>query len=562
MSPTGAVPIQKPGDGVQLSSSLVSEDDKNIHTTKESEDAVVSGMNYSVDDNLLEITNRNGTARNDQVCLVKVAIRKSDDAMKVADESKKTEVSDRNCADLEGFRSKPIGHADHDADKACEVVIPSKPVYSDCSTTAECTDASNRRAHNGVISMIETEADAKSGAAAVECGNVLTECCTSVNANDQHCSGEISNTVEWLINLAANCQDSSDSVEKDDGSHGSSFSKCHRVTMSAVVEKINGPAHVVTSAAMPSSSSTLGEAVCLRTEEETDRTLQKSAERTADSLTCKAEKGIHEVLPSSSKPSCLSPSTSFRKRSPCRLGAKRHHPIDDEGGPSRTYSRHTEACKEGVSQLKNDSDIMHKSSNGIVGESSGRNSVNDSALSDEDDDEEEEEEDFLNAYAVYGRPPRSMRASMLVERMWQQGFTPRQILSELLPRAVISADIEDADIIQIINGIIDNDRPARFTLHHYCKFGDAVQLFKERKHILILSGAGISVSCGIPDFRSRDGIYARLRVEYPDLPEPSSMFDINYFNQNPRPFFEFAKVCWNPCFNLTLLLSFVVCYSC
>lgn len=52
----------------------------------------------------------------------------------------------------------------------------------------------------------------------------------------------------------------------------------------------------------------------------------------------------------------------------------------------------------------------------------------------------------------------------------------------------------------------------------------------------------VSVSCGIPDFRSRDGIYARLSKDYPDLPDPQSMFDIHYFRINQWPFFKFAKV--------------------
>ena len=52
----------------------------------------------------------------------------------------------------------------------------------------------------------------------------------------------------------------------------------------------------------------------------------------------------------------------------------------------------------------------------------------------------------------------------------------------------------------------------------------------------------ISVSCGIPDFRSANGVYAQLAVEYPDLPDPQSMFDIYYFKDNPKPFFSFAKV--------------------
>ncbi|KAJ7281537.1 DHS-like NAD/FAD-binding domain-containing protein [Mycena rebaudengoi] len=44
----------------------------------------------------------------------------------------------------------------------------------------------------------------------------------------------------------------------------------------------------------------------------------------------------------------------------------------------------------------------------------------------------------------------------------------------------------------------------------------------------------VGVSCGIPDFRSRDGLYASLkeRGEY-DLDDPQQMFDINYFRENP-----------------------------
>lgn len=57
----------------------------------------------------------------------------------------------------------------------------------------------------------------------------------------------------------------------------------------------------------------------------------------------------------------------------------------------------------------------------------------------------------------------------------------------------------------------------------------------------------VSVSCGIPDFRSRDGIYARLAVDFPDLPDPQAMFDIEYFRKDPRPFFKFAKVWFSSC---------------
>ena len=36
-----------------------------------------------------------------------------------------------------------------------------------------------------------------------------------------------------------------------------------------------------------------------------------------------------------------------------------------------------------------------------------------------------------------------------------------------------------------------------------------VGLIQSCSRILVLTGAGVSVSCGIPDFRSKDGVYAR-----------------------------------------------------
>ncbi|KII87275.1 hypothetical protein PLICRDRAFT_177046 [Plicaturopsis crispa FD-325 SS-3] len=82
----------------------------------------------------------------------------------------------------------------------------------------------------------------------------------------------------------------------------------------------------------------------------------------------------------------------------------------------------------------------------------------------------------------------------------------------------------------------------REKLPQYNTPADAVDLIRRAHHILILTGAGISVSCGIPDFRSRDGLYASLkeRGEY-DLDDPQQMFDIRYFRENPAVFYSFAS---------------------
>ncbi|KAJ4486926.1 DHS-like NAD/FAD-binding domain-containing protein [Lentinula lateritia] len=79
----------------------------------------------------------------------------------------------------------------------------------------------------------------------------------------------------------------------------------------------------------------------------------------------------------------------------------------------------------------------------------------------------------------------------------------------------------------------------REKLSEYNTISDAVNLIRNSKRMLILTGAGISVSCGIPDFRSRNGLYAQLG-DY-ELDDPQQMFDINYFRENPSVFYSFAS---------------------
>nr|KAJ3422886.1 NAD-dependent protein deacetylase sirtuin-1 [Polyrhizophydium stewartii] len=68
---------------------------------------------------------------------------------------------------------------------------------------------------------------------------------------------------------------------------------------------------------------------------------------------------------------------------------------------------------------------------------------------------------------------------------------------------------------------------------------DVLRLLDSCSNIMVLTGAGCSVSCGIPDFRSKNGIYSRLD-EF-DLEDPQQMFDINYFRARPETFFSFAR---------------------
>jgi len=76
------------------------------------------------------------------------------------------------------------------------------------------------------------------------------------------------------------------------------------------------------------------------------------------------------------------------------------------------------------------------------------------------------------------------------------------------------------------------------------------------KKIIVMSGAGISVSAGVPDFRSPvTGLYSNLQ-KY-NLPEPQAIFDIGFFRKRPEPFFMLAKELYPGNFKPTLAHYFV-----
>ena len=63
----------------------------------------------------------------------------------------------------------------------------------------------------------------------------------------------------------------------------------------------------------------------------------------------------------------------------------------------------------------------------------------------------------------------------------------------------------------------------------------------EYKSINVITGAGISVSSGIPDFRSpKIGLYAILKEKY-GMDTPSEIFSISNFYKNPEIFYDFSR---------------------
>ena len=74
---------------------------------------------------------------------------------------------------------------------------------------------------------------------------------------------------------------------------------------------------------------------------------------------------------------------------------------------------------------------------------------------------------------------------------------------------------------------------------------DVVQSLQSAQRIMVLVGAGISVSSGVPDFRSPNGLYALAQQLGLALNDPQELFDIHFFDDDAgETFYKFASRLW------------------
>ncbi len=67
----------------------------------------------------------------------------------------------------------------------------------------------------------------------------------------------------------------------------------------------------------------------------------------------------------------------------------------------------------------------------------------------------------------------------------------------------------------------------------------AIQLIRESQSITFLTGAGVSVASGIPDYRSMGGVYEGLE-------EPEYLLSHSCLVEEPQKFYEFVKQLYHP----------------
>ncbi|KAJ6466859.1 DHS-like NAD/FAD-binding domain-containing protein [Mycena sanguinolenta] len=77
------------------------------------------------------------------------------------------------------------------------------------------------------------------------------------------------------------------------------------------------------------------------------------------------------------------------------------------------------------------------------------------------------------------------------------------------------------------------------------------------KNIVVMCGAGISRAAGIPDFRSKDGLYNILRESNVDVARPQDIFTLSYFKKNPKPFYQVVSHLYGGAYRPTLTHSFI-----
>ncbi|KAF2691056.1 SIR2-domain-containing protein [Lentithecium fluviatile CBS 122367] len=128
----------------------------------------------------------------------------------------------------------------------------------------------------------------------------------------------------------------------------------------------------------------------------------------------------------------------------------------------------------------------------------------------------------------------------VLEYITSERYTARKLCTAFNVRLPKFMDEYPDDAFYRLLGLaINRELNKRRRLEQYKTIDDAAKLLRERRNVMVITGAGISTSLGIPDFRSKNtGFYSKLlEMGYH---EPEQVFDIHEFDENPTTFYQLA----------------------
>jgi NAD-dependent histone deacetylase SIR2 len=106
-----------------------------------------------------------------------------------------------------------------------------------------------------------------------------------------------------------------------------------------------------------------------------------------------------------------------------------------------------------------------------------------------------------------------------------------------MPRWLVNSP--PANCYRVLGLAMIRELNKRQRLPQYKTIDDAAKLLNEANNILVVTGAGVSTSLGIPDFRSKNtGFYSKLQER--GFQEPEEVFDLHTFDEDPSLFYSLA----------------------
>ncbi|KAK9471844.1 DHS-like NAD/FAD-binding domain-containing protein [Dipodascopsis tothii] len=115
----------------------------------------------------------------------------------------------------------------------------------------------------------------------------------------------------------------------------------------------------------------------------------------------------------------------------------------------------------------------------------------------------------------------------------------REVLYALGFKIRDSDEIDDMQLAQLLPMAMERQLSWRERLADVSTLEAAAERINRAQNIIVLTGAGISTSLGIPDFRSGTGLYEKVRSM--GLSQPEEVFDLYVFRDDPSIFYRFSK---------------------